>query len=462
MGLNTLIVPVSWELIEPEEGCFVYDSVDTLIVRAREEGMHLVLLWFGLWKNAASTYVPAWMKKDGKTYFMSRKAGGERIESISPLCGEAVSRDSAAFSALLAHLRETDGETGTVVMVQVENEIGLLGSDRDYGEEAEEKFRAAVPAGVAEACGVSGTWAEAFGEEAGENFMAYCFACAVQKIAAAGQKEYALPLYTNVWLRQYPWYPGSYPSGGPVPGVWKIWKNTAPALYTIAPDIYVPYCADVMDEYAVEGNPLFICEIRKDALAASCAMYAFFAKNAIGFSPFGIEELALDPAQIEKPPMEVMRALNIDPSAFETEGSREYLKAVYCFAGEFEPLYLKWRHTGQMQSFMRHGAEDYGCYLRFEDVDAAVSYAPPESCRPAAAGVMIRLAPGKFFVAGMQATVTFRAKQGSEKKPGILKMEEGELRDGEWRPGRRLNGDEQMSLRLSDTLSCRIVELYMY
>jgi hypothetical protein len=103
-------------------------------------------------------------------------------------------------------------------MVQVENEIGLLGSDRDYGEEAEEKFRAAVPAGVAEACGVSGTWAEAFGEEAGENFMAYCFACAVQKIAAAGQKEYALPLYTNVWLRQYPWYPGSYPSGGPVPG----------------------------------------------------------------------------------------------------------------------------------------------------------------------------------------------------------------------------------------------------
>jgi hypothetical protein len=88
-----------------------------------------------------------------------------------------------------------------------------------------------------------------------------------------------------------------------------------------------------MDEYAVEGNPLFICEIRKDALAASCAMYAFFAKNAIGFSPFGIEELALDPAQIEKPPMEVMRALNIDPSAFETEGSREYLKAVYCFAG---------------------------------------------------------------------------------------------------------------------------------
>jgi hypothetical protein len=72
------------------------------------------------------------------------------------------------------------------------------------------------------------------------------------------------------------------------------------------------------------------------------------------------------------------------------------------------------------------------------------------------------LHPGKFFVAGMQATVTFRAKQGSEKKPGILKMEEGELRDGEWRPGRRLNGDEQMSLRLSDTLSCRIVELYMY
>ena len=51
LGLNTLYVPVTWELVEPEEGVFDFTVVDALIDQARERGGHLVLLWFGAWKN---------------------------------------------------------------------------------------------------------------------------------------------------------------------------------------------------------------------------------------------------------------------------------------------------------------------------------------------------------------------------------------------------------------------------
>ena len=150
-----------------------------------------------------------------------------------------------------------------------------------------------------------------FGDDAGDSFMAWNFASAVETIASRGKAEYDLPCYANAWLKQYPWNPGSYPAGGPIPEVQDIWRCAAPSLFTFGPDIYVPYCADIFDEYTTDINPLFIPEIRKDAVAASYCLYAFGAKNAICFSPFGIEELALDPSQIDRPPMEVMIALNI-------------------------------------------------------------------------------------------------------------------------------------------------------
>src|SRR5450432_1134274 len=46
MNLNTIITPVYWELIEPDEGRFDFSLVDTLIKNARLAGMKLVLLWF--------------------------------------------------------------------------------------------------------------------------------------------------------------------------------------------------------------------------------------------------------------------------------------------------------------------------------------------------------------------------------------------------------------------------------
>lgn len=240
MHMNSVIVPLYWETIEPVEGEYNYELLDGLIEQAKANNMKLILLWFGLWKNSESMYVPAWMKKDTKTYYHVKKVNGESINTISPLCEAAVEKDAKAFANIMAHIKEVDEADSTVITMQVENEIGLLGTARDYSDIANVAFNAEIPAEMKELYGTSGTWKEVFTDDAEEFFMAYYFAKAVEKITAAGQKEYPLPCYANAWLYQYPWYAGSYPSGGPVKGVHKIWKKVAPSLFSIGPDIYVP------------------------------------------------------------------------------------------------------------------------------------------------------------------------------------------------------------------------------
>ncbi len=462
LNMNTVLLPLYWECIEPEEGQFDFSLMDGIIAQARERNMHLVFLWFGLWKNAESMYVPAWMKKDPETYFRVRKVSGEPINTVSPLCEKAVERDALAFSAVMAHLRQIDEEQSTVIFIQVENEIGVMGTERDYGPEANRLFESQIPAALAEGLQVSGTWREAFGEDAEESFMAWHFGRAVERIASAGRAQYPLPCYANCWLRQYPWYAGSYPSGGPVKGMHPVWRIAAPSLFAFGPDIYVSYVAQILDEYAYEGNPLVVPEVRKDAVTASYCLYAFGQHNAICWSPFGIEELALPPEQVDKPPMEVMIALNIDPSAFDIAGSADHLRRVYGLMEEMKPLYLKMRGTPHLKAWLRKSETDYGAFLRFDRCDLTVAYDPRISGKPLPAGLVYELSEDRFLVMGMRSSLTFQPKPGDACRIDILRLEEGDIRKGEWVPGRILNGDEKMSLRFGDQLSCLMVELFRY
>lgn len=462
LNMNSVIVPIYWETIEAVEGVYDYTLLDGLIRQARENDMHLILLWFGLWKNSESMYVPTWMKQDTETYFRAKKVNGEPINTISPLCEAAIAKDAKAFANIMAHIKEIDETESTVIFIQVENEIGLLGTERDYSIVGNTAFEKEIPEILAKEYGVSGDWKSAFGIDAEEYFMAYYFAKAVETITAAGQKEYLIPCYANAWLKQYPWYVGSYPAGGPVKDVHKIWKLIAPSLFTLAPDIYVPYVANVLDEYSYEGNPLVVPEVRKDAVTASYCLYAFGKHNAICYSPFGIEELGLSPDEIDKPPMEVMIALNIDPSAFDIAGSKEYLARTYDLVKQMQPLYLTYRGTEHLQSYVKKSETDYGTYLRFQNYDIAVAYAPKMPAKPLGAGIIYELDENKFLIIGMMCDLTFLPKAGENKKVDYLKLEEGEIINGQWRAGRILNGDEKMSLKLGDMISCYCVELYKY
>src|SRR5206468_3525882 len=145
LHMNTVVVPAYWELIEPEEGRFDWTSVDGLLADARGDGQHLVLLWFGSWKNSMSSYVPGWVKRDQARFPRTRKADGSGSEILDPLAPANLEADSRAFRALMSHLRQVDGDRHTVIMVQIENEVGMLPTARDQSPAADAAFAAPVP-----------------------------------------------------------------------------------------------------------------------------------------------------------------------------------------------------------------------------------------------------------------------------------------------------------------------------
>ena len=79
LNLNTLLVPVSWELVEPKEGQFDFTLVDGILADARAHDMRIVPLWFGSWKNSMSTYFPAWVKRDSKRFPRIADAKGNPV-----------------------------------------------------------------------------------------------------------------------------------------------------------------------------------------------------------------------------------------------------------------------------------------------------------------------------------------------------------------------------------------------
>ena len=463
MNVNAVIAPIYWELLEPEEGKYDFTLIDGMVEQARREGIRLIGLWFGLWKNAESMYVPKWMKKDTETYFHVQDVNGRSLNSISPQCRAAIDKDKAAYAQVMRHIREIDENQSTFIFMQVENEIGLLGTDRDYSDIATESYMRGVPQDLCDALHVEGTWEEAFcRERAAESFMAYHYAKAVEQITVAGMREHPIPAYTNSWLLQYPWYPGSYPSGGPVGTVRGIWKAMAPSLFTIAPDIYVPEIAQTMDEYTTEDNPLFVPEVRKDAQTASYCLYAFFAKNAIGYSPFGIEDLALPPESIARPPMEVMIALNIDPAAFDITDSKKYLSQTYGIVHTLTPQILKYRNMDRMHSWVRKTDSDRGVLLHLSDYDVQVAFSPKGTAQPLASGAIIELDNNRFLLVGMMSTLTFMPKPGERKQVDVVSYEEGSFIDGTWTKNRTLNGDEKMNFGFGPMPEIRMLELFKY
>ena len=80
---NTVEAPVYWEQIEPQREKFNWDNVDAVVNGAREHNLHVVLLWFGTWKNGNMHYAPQWAKTDPKRFARVIRADGEPIDVLS-------------------------------------------------------------------------------------------------------------------------------------------------------------------------------------------------------------------------------------------------------------------------------------------------------------------------------------------------------------------------------------------
>jgi beta-galactosidase GanA len=147
---NTLFAPISWQAVEPEEGKFDFSLVDSLVKQARARDMRLIILWFGTWKNARSFYVPEWVKTDMDRFKRMEDKDGGRLEVMSNLCEETNAADTRAYVEFMRHLKKIDGAENTVIMVQIQNEVGLLGDTRDRSAPAQDAFAGQVPAELME------------------------------------------------------------------------------------------------------------------------------------------------------------------------------------------------------------------------------------------------------------------------------------------------------------------------
>ena len=136
---------------------------------------------------------------------------------LSSHCQANLEADKKAFAALCKHLKAKDSTDHTVIGIQVENEPGIIGSDRDYGPEAQAEFDSPVPAKLMasmKAAGKgkvydlwqqaggkkSGTWPEVFGWSAGELMSAWSLAVYIDGVAEAGKAIYDIPMFINVWM----------------------------------------------------------------------------------------------------------------------------------------------------------------------------------------------------------------------------------------------------------------------
>lgn len=471
LNLNTVLSPVYWELLEPQEGRFDFRHVDGLIAGARRNNMKVVLLWFGAWKNSQSSYVPAWVKRDSARFPRARRATGEPLELLTPFGAATLDADRKAFAALMAHLRLTDARDRTVLMVQVENEIGMIPEARDHSDLANTAFDAPVPEALLQALFArgdklalplrhlwqvqgarrSGSWRDVFGASAAtdEIFMAWYFGRYVEHVASAGHAEYPLPMFVNAALARPGRAPGEYPSAGPLAQVFDVWKAAAPSIDFLAPDIYFPNFTEIARTYSFTDNPLFIPETGRQPLATPAnAFYAIGAHGAIGFSPFAIEDYAAD-----------------DP-----------LGKAYALLDELSPLILQHQAAGSIygvRSLVDYGGavdatpqvlNGGGAYtLTVALIDP---FTPQEAQKPEQhGGLILKLAEDEYLVAGTGLTVTFAVSDGRG-KAGIESVTEGAYRNGVWVPGRRLNGDENHQgrhLRIpAGMFQIQRVKLYRY
>ncbi|MBI5470993.1 MAG: DUF5597 domain-containing protein [Ignavibacteriae bacterium] len=450
MKLNTILMPVYWELIEPTEGRFDFALVDSLLNAARKHDLKVVMLWFGSWKNSMSCYAPYWVKTNQKRFPRSRTKEGKAIEILTPFDDENRNADARAFAAFMKHLRAVDEKTNTVVMIQVENEIGMIPEARDYCAEAEQAFKQNVPAELIaflqkrnatlteelqrawNSAGMksSGTWEEVFGKglHADEIFMAWHFAKYTDFVAAAGKKEYALPMFVNAALIRPNYKPGQYPSAGPLPHLMDVWKAGAPHIDFLSPDIYFKTFAEWVGKFDRDGNAMFIPEVDRTQSVTN-AFYAIGRHNAMGYCPFSIESMD-DPA------------------------NNQFNKG-YDILHQLTPLILEHQGKGTMTGFLLDSAAQtaeikLGNYIFTVKHEGTWPYAPRrEGETPRFGGLIIMTAEDEFYIAGSGVVVTFRSSSNdgsiaghAHRQAGIASMDEGTFVNGKWIAGRRMNGDQ--------------------
>jgi hypothetical protein len=456
LHLNTVLLALGWDWIEPQEGKFDFSLVDGLIAGARRNHLHIVFLWFGSWKNGISSFAPEWVKQDQVRFPRVRLANERSVEIISPFSRNALDADTRAYSELMKHLQAVDGEH-TVLMMQIENEVGLKGDTRDHGAAGTAAHGEAVPAqlmqylvqhreqlspelaAVWRAAGMksAGTWSEVFGNGLASDdiFMAWNFARYVEHVSAAGKAVYPLPVFTNTALAP-PWSTrtSNFSPGAPEYYLLDVWKAGAPSIDFNAPDIYLPNFDEIAGQFHRPDNVLFVPEAIGDVHGIANAFYAIGAHDAIGYSPFGIDNTA--------------RLVDNRPDSGlpgPEDLAHTALAQGYAVLGNLAPAILAHQATGTIgAAWLNTAVPSQQIALGDYTITCALRRSTRDQGLMAELGYALVMATGadEFIVAGADVQLTFRPRTPGPPIAGIGDAELGSFVDGKWVATRKVNGDD--------------------
>lgn len=441
LHLNTLFVPVSWKQFEPAPGHFDYSLLDGIIGQAREHHCRLVLLWMGSWKNGVSGYAPGWVMTHPERYLRMSPT------TLSPFGLANMKADATAFATMMAHLRQIDEKQHTVIMIQIENEVGVSSPARDYSLVAQIAFQGPVPDVLLRAIAqhegelqpyvrdpwqrhgrkMRGSWSEVFGSGSVTNniFMAWYFGRYINYVASAGKTVYPLPMYVNAsqWSGMN-FQEGLDQCGGPAFELMDIWMTAAPSIDIYAVDNYHGFKFQAA-AYRHRDNPLFMPECclwyHDDPYSSPAkAFYAFGEQGALSFSPFGIDN-------------QMYRS--------------HLLGLAYQVLRKLQPLIIQYRGTNRMHGFFQDPGETEQTFS-FDGYSALVAYrkdprASPVDDQYGSFGLIIQSGKDEFYVAGRGFTVRFQSANPELPITINLDVEEGDVDNLKgWHTVRHLNGDE--------------------
>jgi beta-galactosidase GanA len=446
---NTLEIPVAWEQIEPKEGQFDFAWVDTLLREARAHDTRLVLLWFASWKNTGPAYAPEWVKLDNARFPRLMDKQGKVLPVLSPHSRTTLEADKKAFVALMRHLKEADPQR-TVVMVQVENEVGTYRSVRDYSPAAEKVFAGPVPDALVKGLKKQpGTWSAVFGKDDDEFFHAWSFAAYVEEIAKAGKDVYPLPMYVNVALRDplKDQDPITYASGGPTWNVLDIYHIAAPSIFTAAPDIYDHKSESInahLDRYTRPDNPLMIVEIGSSADFARY-VYAAMGHRTLGFAPFGLDFTGYSNWPLGA---KVVDDAAIAPFAVNNKVlanlSREWARLAFesDVWGVSEPDDRKPQEIALGRFKLTVSYQEWQFGLKEWDPKGNNGI-PTGTEKPSGGVALAKIGPDEYLITGIRARATFGlADPKSANGFQFARVEEGHYDAGKWVVERVWNGDQ--------------------
>ncbi len=278
--------------------------------------------------------------------------------------------------------------------------------------------------------------------------MAWYFARYAGQVAAAGKAEYPLPMYVNAAINPAKLQARPIPQRGPLPHLMDIWRTGAPQIDFFSPDIYFPNFKEWCEKYDRARNPLFIPETRPDT---ANLFFAVGQCNAMGYSPFGIEDEFSKPRINNLSLAKCYETLSqLTPLILKNQGMGTMAGVVLDETNQTQQI--------QLGSFTLNVAHDY-TWAYSGGLHKTNEW-------PHFGGVIISTAPDEYIIAGNGLIVTFTPNSPGDSIAGIASIDEGTFANDSWVAARRLNGDENHQgrhLRLPpDQFSIQRVRLYRY